>query len=258
MIRLATWNVNSLRVRLPHLLRWLTESRADVVCLQETKVPDDQFPVQDLAEAGYPHLAYCGERAYNGVAIVSRHPLSEVRHGLDPEVDRGQKRLVAATVCGIRVLCAYVVNGKRVGSPDFAWKLAWLDALRAHLDAHCDPGDPVALCGDMNIAPGDLDVWDPFQCDGTLLCHPHERARFQAFLDWGLKDSFRELHPFATDFTWWDYRQMGFQRNHGLRIDHILLTGPLMSRCRDVTLWRDTRGWDQPSDHIPVSVDLEV
>ena len=255
-MRLATWNVNSLRVRLPHLLRWLDESQTDVVCLQETKLVDSQFPADALREAGWEHLVWQGEPTYNGVAIVSRYPLEDVRFGLHPDVDRDQKRFVSATVQGIRVIGVYVVNGKRVGSEHFAWKLQYLDALLNHLQEHCDPAQPLMLCGDMNIALDDLDVWDPFKCDGNLLCHPDERSRLQALLDWGLRDPFREANPFANDFTWWDYRQMGFQRNQGLRIDYTLLTDSLADRCTDVRQWRDTRGWDQPSDHIPVSVDI--
>lgn len=256
-MRVATWNVNSLRVRLPQLLRWLDESQTDVVCLQETKMVDNAFPVDAIRDAGWEHVVFQGERTYNGVAIVSRLPLEDVRFGLDPEIDREQKRVVAATVGGVRVIGVYAVNGKRVGSDFFAWKLAWYDRLIRLLHEEHQPSEPLVLCGDLNIAPDDLDVWDPFQCDGNLLCHPDERSRFRQLIDWGLVDPFREHNPFANDFSWWDYRQMGWQRGHGLRIDHTLLTRPLFDRCTDVTIWRDVRGWEQPSDHVPVSVDLQ-
>lgn len=256
-MRLATWNVNSLRVREQHLLQWLDESQTDVVCLQETKLTDDQFPADALRAAGWEHLAWTGQQTYNGVAMVSRYPLEDVRLELDPAIDRDQKRYIAATVNGIRVIGLYVVNGKQVGSEHFDWKLQWLDRLLQHLREDHDPSQPLMLCGDFNIAPDDLDVWDPFKTEGRLLCHPDERERFQQMIDWGLVDPFREHNPFANEFSWWDYRQMGWQRNHGLRIDHTLLTQPLMDRCTDTTIWRDVRGWDQPSDHVPVSVDLE-
>lgn len=257
MIRLGTWNVNSLRMRLPQLLRWLELSQADAVCLQELKLADDQFPAREIEAAGWTHLAWDGEPTYNGVAIVSRHPLTDVRKGLDPALDRGQKRTIAATLLGLRVIGVYVVNGKAVGSEAFAWKLQWLDRLRARFVEEGGPAAPLLLCGDYNVAPDDLDVWDPFECEGHLLFHAEERARFQALLDAGLVDPFRAKHPFANDFTWWDYQKMGFQRNHGLRIDHTLLTPPLMARCRSVKVWREARAWDQPSDHAPVTVDLD-
>ena len=257
-MRLATWNVNSLRVRLPHLLRWLEESQCDAVCLQETKLTDDKFPADALREAGWGHLAWWGEPTYNGVAIVSRLPLENVQLGMGLPVEEGQKRVVSATIGGVHVVGVYVPNGQRVGHDRFHWKLRWLRALLGWMDERYSAEDPLLLCGDMNIAPDDLDVWDPFRTDGNLLCHPEERERFQALLDWGLRDPFRDKEPFANDFTWWDYRQMGFQRNQGLRIDHTLLTERLVDVCSDVTIWRDVRGWEQPSDHVPVSVDLDV
>ena len=255
-MRVATWNVNSLRVRLPHLLRWLEKSQTDVVCLQETKLTDDLFPVDALRAAGWEHLAWWGEPTYNGVAIVSRLPLEDVQMGFDDPIERDDKRVISATVDGVRVIGIYVPNGQRVGSPKFAWKLKWLAGLRAWLSARHTPDEPVLLCGDLNIAPDDLDVWDPFEFDGVLLCHPGERARFQQLLDWGFTDAYRARNRFANGFTWWDYQQMGWQRGHGMRIDLVLLSAPLLARCEAVQIWSETRGWDQPSDHAPVSVDL--
>lgn len=252
----ATWNVNSLRARKEHLLRWLAEAGPDVVCLQETKLTDELYPHQAIAEAGYPHQAWHGEATYNGVAIASRHPLADVQKGLGDDDDDEQSRFVAATIQGVRVIGVYVPNGGALGSDKFSYKLRWLDRLHATLDRGCSPSDDVLLCGDMNIAPDDLDVWDPFQTEGQVLCHPEERRRLQRLLDWGLVDSFRAANPFASAFTWWDYRKMGFVRNHGMRIDHVLLSRSLSERCTDVAIDRHVRGWDTPSDHVPVRVTL--
>jgi exodeoxyribonuclease-3 len=219
---------------------------------------DDKFPADALRDAGWKHLAWWGQPTYNGVAIVSRLPLQDVQLGMGLEIEEGQPRVVSATVGGVKLIGVYVPNGQRVGHARFDWKLRWLTALHEWIDTRCTPAEPVMLCGDLNIAPDDLDVWDPFATDGKLLCHPGERQRFQAFIDWGFRDPYREANPFSNAFTWWDYRQMGFSRNQGMRIDHTLLTDRLAEVCTDVRIWRDVRGWDQPSDHVPVSVDLEL
>ena len=255
-MRIGTWNVNSLRVRQPHLLRWLDQSDTDVVCLQETKLTDDKFPAQALRDAGYEHLAWHGQPTYNGVAIISRHPLTDVQIGMGDDVDDPQARVIAATIQGIRVIGVYCPNGQQIGSDKFFYKLAWYERLRLMLDRTCPADTPVVLCGDFNVAPDDIDVWDPFVTEGQLLCHPDERNALERVMDWGLEDSFRSMNPFSSEFSWWDYRAMGFQRNHGVRIDHLLLSDDLMQRLQDAVIWRDTRGWEQPSDHAPVTVDL--
>jgi exodeoxyribonuclease-3 len=271
-VRLTTWNVNSLRMRLPHLLRFAEECRPDVVCLQELKLAQDQFPEAEL-RAVFPHLAWWGQPTYNGVAILSKHPLDDVRRGFAGFPDASQRegmpsppphpeeaRALSATVLGIRLYGLYVVNGQAVGAPKFHHKLAWLGALGKDLDA-LPPGTPTALLGDFNVAPGDLDVWDPFQCEGQLLCHPLEREALQHVLtppggQRVLVDPYRTKQPFANEFSWWDYQKRGFLLNHGLRIDHTFVSEALLPRVRKVTIHRDVRGWDNPSDHAPVSLDL--
>ncbi len=253
-MRVVTWNVNSLRTRMEHLARFTEEVSPDVVCLQELKLEDDQIPVEELQALGYPHLVAYGQPAYNGVAMLSKLPIEGEQRGFLGD-DDDQARVVAGTVQGVRIYGLYTPNGQSVGSPQFLYKLAWLGKLREELDRYA-PTDEVLVCGDMNVAPSDLDVWDPFKAEGRVLFHPDERAAIQALVDWGLTDAFRERNPFETAFSWWDYQKMGFQRNHGMRIDHVYLTAPLMQRCTEVTIHRDVRGWDTPSDHAPVSVVL--
>jgi exodeoxyribonuclease III len=268
-LRITSWNVNSLRARLGHVARFAREAAPDVLCLQETKLAQDQFSEliasDDTLREQFPHLAWWGQPTYNGVAILSKLPLEDVRAGFaEPLPDGlegphpGEPRILTARVAGIRLYDLYCPNGTALGSPRFFHKLRWYRHLRDELDRLYDPADDLLVVGDMNVAPDDLDVWDPFKCDGVLLCHPDERASFAALLEWGLADAFRELNPYANQFTWWDYQKMGFQRGHGLRIDHTLLSRSLMQRLAGVTLHRDVRGWDQPSDHAPVSVDLRV
>lgn len=255
-MRIATWNVNSIRPRLDQLLTWLDEADIDVACLQETKVVDADFPAEPLREAGYVHQALHGQKTYNGVAILSRHPLEDVAvNFLDGEPD-AQTRIVRATVDGVRIIDVYVPNGAPLGSEKFKYKLDWLSRLTAELHDHADPQQELLLCGDLNIAPGDADVHDPFEAEGKILFTPLEREAFQALLGWGLVDSWRKKNPFGAEYSWWDYRNNGFRYNHGFRIDHILVTKPLMRRVRKVEIDRTPRGWDRPSDHTPVVVTL--
>jgi exodeoxyribonuclease-3 len=248
-MRITTWNVNSLRARLEHVLRFAREQQPDVLCLQELKLTDEDFPTDALREA-FPHIERWGQRAYNGVAILSKVPMEGCRRGWDEEA-----RLLTCEVAGISLYSLYVPNGAPMGSERFRYKLQWLRQLRALLDTHPQQ-TPLVVVGDMNVAPGDLDVWDPFKCDEVLLCSTAERAALQHVLDWGLADPFREQHPFENAFTWWDYQKLGFQRNHGLRIDHAFVSRALMPRVQRVVIHREVRGWDQPSDHAPVSLDL--
>jgi len=249
-LKLATWNVNSLKVRLPHLLGWLASAQPDVVCLQETKTEDAGFPFAELAAAGYQAL-HNGQKTYNGVALLARSEPSEVLRAL-PGFEDGQKRLLAATVAGVRCICAYMPNGQAVGSEKYAYKLAWLDALARWLQDELKRFPQLALLGDFNIAPEDRDVHDPQAWQGQVLCSEPERAAFRRFIDLGLVDAFRLFPQPEKSFTWWDYRMMAFRRNHGLRIDHILVSPRLAARCRACLIDVAPRKLERPSDHAPV------
>jgi exodeoxyribonuclease-3 len=258
-MKLASWNVNSLKVRLPHLLDWLLAQTPDVVCLQETKLEDAKFPLVELESAGY-HCARSGQKAYNGVAILSRLPLSDVATGIPAFTDE-QKRVIAAT-CGegssaIRVVCAYVPNGQAVGTEKYEYKLKWLAAFRMWLGAELAKSRRLAVLGDYNIAPADADVHDPKRWEGQVLFSEPERAAFRGLLELGLKDSFRLFTQPERSFTWWDYRMNGFKRNLGLRIDHILLGGELAPLCRTCIIDPGPRRLVRPSDHAPVLAELD-
>lgn len=253
-MKLASWNVNSLKVRLPQLLDWLAAQQPDIVCLQETKLDDAAFPRREIETAGY-HAAFCGQKTYNGVALLTREAPSELAFG-NPHFADPQKRLLAATVGGIRVVCAYVPNGQAVGSDKYAYKLEWLAALACWLADELAANPRLAVAGDFNIAPEDRDVHDPAAWAGQILCSEAERAAFQRLLNLGLNDSFRLFEQAEKSFSWWDYRMLGFQKNQGLRIDHILLSEPLARRCVAAGISREMRKRERPSDHAPVTAEL--
>ncbi len=253
-MKLATWNVNSLKVRLPQVLQWLQSSPVDVLCLQETKLTDDKFPVAEIEAAGY-QVAFTGQKTYNGVAILSRHPMSDVVKN-NPRLEDEQQRIISATIAGMRIVCAYIPNGQEVGCDKYQYKLRWLDALLDWLRDEVAAHPNLALLGDYNIAPADADVYDPLEWQGQVLCSDAERAAFQRLCELPMKDAFR-LFPQADKlYSWWDYRQMNFRRNRGLRIDHILLTAPLAERCTGCEIDKLPRKWEQPSDHTPVIATL--
>ncbi|MDR2364631.1 MAG: exodeoxyribonuclease III [Zoogloeaceae bacterium] len=254
-MKIAAWNVNSLKVRLAHLLAWLEESGADVVCLQETKLEDANFPHAELAAVGFQSVCG-GQKTYNGVALVSRYPLEDVQIG-NPRFPDAQKRLIAATINGIRVISAYFPNGQAVGSDKYAYKLAWIAALNTWLREDLATRRELALCGDFNIAPEDRDVHDPVAWAGQILCSDPERAAFRALLALGLQDAFRLFPQAEKSFSWWDYRMASFQKNRGLRIDHILLSSPLANRAAAARIDASPRKWERPSDHAPVWVTLK-
>ncbi len=254
-MKLATWNDNSLKVRLPHVLQWLADNPVDALCLQETKLTDDKFPVAEIAAAGY-NVAFTGQKTYNGVAILSRHPMTDVIKNI-PSFEDQQQRVIAATIDGVRVICAYIPNGQAVDSDKYQYKLGWLSGLHGWLAQECAAHPKLALLGDYNIAPDDRDVHDPVAWQGSVLVSEPERAAFQRLLDLGLKDSFRLFEQPAKLFSWWDYRQMAFRRNMGLRIDHILLSAPLAAKCTACVIDKAPRKLEQPSDHTPVVATID-
>ena len=255
-MRIASWNVNSLKVRLPQLLEWLALRQPDVVCLQETKLEDTVFPKLEIEAAGYA-VAFSGQKTYNGVALLSRHGLAEVVCG-NPHFEDSQKRLIAATVGSIRIICTYVPNGQEIGSDKYDYKLAWLAALERWLTEEIRRFPQLVLAGDFNIAPEDRDVHDAKAWQGKILCSEAERTVFQRLLALGMKDSFRLFEQPEKSFSWWDYRMLGFQKNLGLRIDHILLTEALATHCTAAAIDREMRKRERPSDHAPVSADIAV
>jgi exodeoxyribonuclease-3 len=249
-MKIATWNVNSLRVRLPHLLTWLAEHPVDVIGIQETKLTDADFPAAAVEEAGY-RWAHNGQKTYNGVALLSRHALTDVSRNL-PDFADEQRRVIAATVNGVRVVNVYVPNGQAVASEKYEYKLRWLTALQAYLGGELSRHAHLAVTGDYNIAPSDEDVHDPAAWHEQVLCSTPERTAFRALLDLGLKDTFRLHSQAPASFTWWDYRQAAFRRNLGLRIDHVLASERLAARCQSCAVDVAPRRAERPSDHAPV------
>ncbi|MBI3285221.1 MAG: exodeoxyribonuclease III [Burkholderiales bacterium] len=249
-MKLATWNVNSLKVRLPQVLQWLVTNPVDVLCIQETKLTDDKFPQAEIEAAGY-RVAFTGQKTYNGVAILSRHAMSDIQKN-NPQFEDEQQRIIAATILGTRIVCAYIPNGQAPDSDKFQYKLKWLASLQNWLHQELQQYPQLALLGDYNIAPEDRDVHDPAAWQGMNLVSPEERAAMQGLLQLGLTDSFRLFEQAEKSFSWWDYRALGFRLNKGMRIDHILLSQPLASRCTSCVIDRVPRKWEQPSDHAPI------
>lgn len=253
-MKFATWNVNSLNVRLPHVLDWLRDNQPDVLCLQETKQEDSKFPYEALKEAGYQAI-HSGQKTYNGVAILSRHPMNEVTYGIAGFED-DQKRVISATINDMRVVCVYVVNGQTVDSDKYHYKMRWLNALTDWLGRELSTHPKLVLLGDYNIAPEDRDCHDPSAWLGQVLVSPDEREAFKKLLDLGLHDSFRLFEQPEKSFSWWDYRMMGFRRNFGMRIDHILVSDALKSACLSAHIDKTPRKLERPSDHTPVVLEI--
>lgn len=249
-MKIASWNVNSLKVRLPQVLDWLAANGPDVLGLQETKLTDEQFPVDAFAEAGW-RVQYSGQKTYNGVALVTRAPATEVVTEL-PGLEDPQRRVLAATVDGVRVHNLYVPNGSEVGSDKYEYKLRWLARLAQHLGDELQRHPRLAVIGDFNIAPADADVHDPQLLAGQIHCSEPERAALRALLELGLDDTFRRFEQPERTFSWWDYRAAAFRRNLGLRIDLILASGALAARCRSSVVDIGPRRNERPSDHAPV------
>ena len=255
-MKLATWNVNSLTVRLPHLLDWLAKYEPDVVCLQETKLEDAKFPGDALREAGYQAL-FSGQRTYNGVAILSRAPATDTLKGI-PGLDDVQQRVLSATIHGVRVVCVYVPNGENMESPKFQYKLSWLSALRQWLQDELARHPRLAVAGDYNIAPEARDVHDPELWAEKIHFTPPEREALHALMGIGLVDAFRLFEQPERSYTWWDYRMLAFRKKKGLRIDHILLSPALVPLCTSCTIDIEPRRLERPSDHAPVIAELKI
>ena len=248
-MKIASWNVNSIRARHDRLIDWLCAAEPDVLCIQELKGLEESFPFESLREAGYHAVVY-GQKTYNGVAILGRREPKDVERGFgdsDP-----QARVIAATVDGVRIVCVYVPNGQEIGCEKHAYKLDWLARLGDYLERCHSPSERLVVCGDFNIAPTDLDVSRPQSWNDSVLCDPEGRAAVEKIRAWGLADVFRKLNPDVKAFSWWDYRMLAFPKNHGCRIDYILATTPLAKNCREATIDREARKGQKPSDHAPV------
>jgi len=255
-MRLATWNVNSVRAREQALSDWLAAAGPDVVCLQEIKVQEAEFPWAAIEAAGY-RAAVVGQKAYNGVAVISRSAIEVLGDGLHDGVDDPQARLCDVRTAGMRVVSVYVPNGGEPASDKYAYKLTWLERLHAWLRRCCDPGEPLCIGGDWNIAPDDLDVRFPAAWRDTVLCTPEVRQKWRSLCDWGLVDAVRARFPEDRLFSWWDYRGQGFERNDGVRIDHWLVTAPVAARVSSAGADRALRSGDKPSDHVPVWIEVQ-
>jgi exodeoxyribonuclease-3 len=255
-MKVATWNVNSIRARRQHVLDWLDAAQPDVLCLQELKVADGDFPYPELQERGY-EAAVFGQKTYNGVAILSRYPIENVVKGIDDDEDDPQARLISGDVEGVTILSAYFPNGGEPNSDKFEYKLQWMSRLRALLVRRFDPeSDQVALCGDFNVAPFDDDIGRPAEWRSSVLACDPVRDALSEVASFGLQDLFRPFHPTGGVFSWWDYRARGFERNNGLRIDHVYGTRKLADRAQGAIVDREERGRKSPSDHAPVMVEL--
>lgn len=250
-MRIATWNVNSIRSRVERVVAWTEKERPDVLCLQEIKTTDDGFPLDRFAELGY-HAEVFGQKTYNGVALLSLKPVTKVARNLPDDEPEAPRRLIAGTVGRTRIVNVYVPNGQSPESDKFVYKMDWLKRLRAFLEETADPGDPLVLLGDFNIAPEERDVRYIEQWRGGIHFHPKEHAALAKITGWGLHDLLRKHHEEGGLYSWWDYRQLAFQKNNGLRIDLILGTQKMYDRCTGVEIFRDERKGESPSDHVPV------
>ena len=255
-MKIATWNINSIKAREDHVLDWLETHEPDVLCLQETKVTDQEFPEDGFTDLDYG-VEYFGQPSYNGVAIVSREPVEAVVKGFPDAKDGDDKRLIAGTLGGLRIVNIYLPNGQAVGTDKYAFKLEWMAELRRFLDQGPGPQAPLLLTGDFNIAPRPGDHYDAMPKDEQIFVSAPEIEAFERILDWGLTDALAHLDPSPKQYTWWDYRGGAWERNQGLRIDHLLVTEPLVPRLRGISVHRDVRGWERASDHVPVVLELE-
>lgn len=255
-MKIATWNVNSIAIRLEQVKNWLKTHDIDVLCLQETKCVDEKFPEQEFLDIGYA-AAFMGEKSYNGVAILSKHDIEDIQYNFEDDKEDSPKRLIAATVKKVRIVNTYIPNGTELGSPKFAFKLDWLQRLRKMFDKQCKTTEKVLLCGDFNVAPDEVDVWSVKNWEGKLHFSKPERAAIHHVKQWGFVDAYREINGDKQEFSWFDYRTDAFSTNRGLRIDHIWISPALAEKCTDCWIDRKPRGWERPSDHCPVTAEFK-
>ncbi|MEO7673218.1 MAG: exodeoxyribonuclease III [Pyrinomonadaceae bacterium] len=256
-MKIATWNVNSINIRMEVMLKWMAENQIDVVCLQETKTVDENFPIAALKDAGYD-VAFMGQKSYNGVAIVSRHEITDVQKNFLDDDDESPKRMIAATVNGIRIVNTYIPNGTEIWTDKFKFKLDWLQRLRKFFDETCDVSKDVLLCGDFNVAVDELDVWNAGAMQGKLHFSKPERAAMHHVKQWGFVDVFRKMNGDVREFSWWDFRAGAWQKNQGLRIDHIWTSASLADKCTGCWIDKAPRALEKPSDHAPVVAEFSL
>jgi exodeoxyribonuclease-3 len=256
-MKIATWNVNSIAIRFEQMLNWLETTETDVLCLQETKCVDEKFPLEAINNAGY-HAAFVGQKSYNGVAILSKHEITDVQKNFPNDEDDAPKRLIAATVGNIRIVNTYIPNGTELWTDKFTFKLDWLQRLRKFFDENYDVNSDVLLCGDFNVAPEELDVWSVPFWQGKLHFTKPERAAIHHVKQWGFTDVFRLINGDEQKFSWWNYREGAFFKNQGLRIDHIWTSKSLADKCVGCWIDRKPRGAERPSDHTPVVAEFKV
>lgn len=255
-MKIATWNVNSIAIRLEQVLSWLKETNTDVLCLQETKCVDEKFPFEAVNDAGYD-VAFTGQKSYNGVAILANREIRDVQKSFPDDAADAPKRLIAATVENIRIVNTYIPNGTELWTDKFTFKLDWLQRLRKFFDATCPTDSDVLLCGDFNVAPDERDVWNTAFWEGKLHFSKPERAAIHHVKQWGFTDVFRQINGDQKEFSWWNYREGAFPKNQGLRIDHIWTSKSLAEKCVGCWIDKTPRGWERPSDHTPVVAEFQ-
>lgn len=257
-MKIATWNINSVNSRLEHVLQWCEKNQPDVLCLQETKCVDERFPDRRLRSVGFQHIAFHGEKSYNGVALLSKYPLLNVQKNFPDDIETAPKRLLAATINEIRIVNIYAPHGTALGTDKFAFKLDWLQRLRRYFDENFERDENVLLCGDLNVAPHELDVWKPSLWKDKLHFTKPERDAIHTVKRWGFVDVFRQINNDVKEYSWWDYFHHSFEKDRGLRIDHIWASSPLAELCADCWIDKEPRAWEHPSDHAPVIAEFRL
>ena len=258
-MKIATWNINGINSRLDQVLRWAAAVQPDIFCLQETKTVDARFPTVRIRSIGYDHIEIYGEKSYNGVAIISKYPLTKVAKGFPKDAEDAPRRLIAATANGVRIVNTYFPHGTKIGSDKFRFKIDWVDRLRKYFDKHHKADELVLLCGDTNITPHEMDLWNVRYWATRMHFTKEEREIFQKLKKWGFVDVFRQINDQPGEYTWWDtFRASSFPKNRGLRLDHIWASPPLADLCIDCWVDREPRGWDHPSDHARVVAEFAI